>query len=450
MNKLIFILLLTFSSQIIFAQENNIEGLSNRVSELEKQLSDSMNKGNSFNPAISVILDGSYKNYSLDPSNYSIAGFIGSSHAHGHGGEETSTETALGTNGFSLGHSELMLSGNIDPNHMGRITLGIHNDNTLEIEEAFFTNTGLASGLNVTVGRILPAIGYLNEQHRHTWDFTNTSLINQAFWGEEGYRDDGVQLNYVLPMENYFEIGAMKGRGENFPGTTRTNGLNSNLIFAKFGQDLGFSSSYRFGLSWFSNKVIERDHEDHVEREIAGEETEVETENHFENSNSKTVGFDFVYKWIGDDGVKGLTLQTEYFSREEDGNLHFAKDNDDISDEEGTFTSKQSGYYIQAIYRLTRTLRLGYRYDKLDSGTWTFVGEAGSSWDDLGLESLAEYNPTRNTVMLDYSPSEFSRFRLQFAQDKSRNITESITDNVDNQITLQYIHSLGSHGAHQY
>ena len=155
MNKLIFILFLTFNSHFIFAQENNIEDLSNRVSELEKQLSDSMGKSNSFNPAISVILDGSYKNYSLDPSNYSIAGFLGSSHAHGHGGEETTTETALGTNGFSLGHSELMLSGNIDPNHMGSVTLGIHSDSTLEIEEAFFTNTGLASGLNVTVGRIL-------------------------------------------------------------------------------------------------------------------------------------------------------------------------------------------------------------------------------------------------------------------------------------------------------
>ena len=66
MNKLIFILFLTFNSHFIFAQENNIEDLSNRVSELEKQLSDSMGKSNSFNPAISVILDGSYKNYSLD------------------------------------------------------------------------------------------------------------------------------------------------------------------------------------------------------------------------------------------------------------------------------------------------------------------------------------------------------------------------------------------------
>lgn len=448
MNKLIFIFFLTLNSQIIFAQENNIEDLTNRVSELEKQLSDSLNKGNSFNPAISLIFDGTYKNYKLDPSNYSIAGFLGSGHAHGT--DTTSTETALGTNGFSVGHSELVLSGAIDPFHTGRVTIAVDGDSNVELEEVFFTNTGLAQGLNVSVGKFLPAIGYLNEKHRHTWDFSNTSLINQAFWGEEAYRDEGVQLNYVLPFENYFEMGAMKGRGENFPGTSRTNGLNSNLLFAKFGQDLGFSSSYKFGLSWFSNRVIERDHEDHVEREIAGEETEVETENHFENAESKTIGFDFIYKWFGEDGIKGFTLQTEYFKREEDGNLHFAKDNDTISDEEGTFTSEQSGYYIQAVYRFTRTLRLGYRYDKLDSGTWTFVGEAGSSWDDLGLESLAEYNPTRNTIMLDYSPSEFSRFRLQFAQDKSRNITESITDNVDNQITLQYIHSLGSHGAHQY
>ena len=176
MNKLIFIFFLTFNSNFIFAQESNIEDLSNRVSELEKQLSDSMGKSNSFNPAISVILDGSYKNYSLDPSNYSIAGFLGSSHAHGHGDEETTTETALGTNGFSLGHSELMLSGNIDPNHMGRITLGIHDD-SLEMKK-HCTNTGLASGLNVTVGRILPAIGYLNEQHRHTWISQTLLLIN--------------------------------------------------------------------------------------------------------------------------------------------------------------------------------------------------------------------------------------------------------------------------------
>jgi hypothetical protein len=46
--------------------------------------------------------------------------------------------------------------------------------------------------------------------------------------------------------------------------------------------------------------------------------------------------------------------------------------------------------------------------------------------------------------MLDYSPSEFSRLRLQFARDKARR------DEADNQIMLQYVMSLGSHGAHAF
>jgi hypothetical protein len=58
--------------------------------------------------------------------------------------------------------------------------------------------------------------------------------------------------------------------------------------------------------------------------------------------------------------------------------------------------------------------------------------------------SLMSYNPTRNTLMLDFSPSEFSRFRLQFAQDKSR------LGLTDNQVFLQYIVSLGAHGAHKF
>jgi hypothetical protein len=46
--------------------------------------------------------------------------------------------------------------------------------------------------------------------------------------------------------------------------------------------------------------------------------------------------------------------------------------------------------------------------------------------------------------MIDYSWSEFSRLRLQFAQDKSM---QGVTDH---QFTLQYIMSLGAHGAHKF
>ena len=63
------------------------------------------------------------------------------------------------------------------------------------------------------------------------------------------------------------------------------------------------------------------------------------------------------------------------------------------------------------------------------------------------LETMADKrgNPQRYSVMVDFSNSEFSRFRLQYSLDQSRP-----NQAVDNQIFLQYIFSLGSHPAHQF
>jgi hypothetical protein len=67
--------------------------------------------------------------------------------------------------------------------------------------------------------------------------------------------------------------------------------------------------------------------------------------------------------------------------------------------------------------------RAGYRYDRLDSGS---------------------YVPTKHSVMVDWNPSEFSRVRLQLARDYSR------MGEPDNQLFIQYIASLGAHGAHKF
>jgi hypothetical protein len=67
---------------------------------------------------------------------------------------------------------------------------------------------------------------------------------------------------------------------------------------------------------------------------------------------------------------------------------------------------------------------------------------AGLSAADFPI--LAAYSPSRNTVMMDYSPSEYSRFRVQYARDASR------PTEIDNQFSLQYISSLGAHGAHTF
>jgi hypothetical protein len=46
--------------------------------------------------------------------------------------------------------------------------------------------------------------------------------------------------------------------------------------------------------------------------------------------------------------------------------------------------------------------------------------------------------------MVDFSPSEFSRLRVQYAWDQAR-----FTD-TDDELSLQYIMSLGAHGAHKF
>ncbi|UUZ49033.1 hypothetical protein LP420_00320 [Massilia sp. B-10] len=78
------------------------------------------------------------------------------------------------------------------------------------------------------------------------------------------------------------------------------------------------------------------------------------------------------------------------------------------------------------------------RLDRLQSGT-PAIGLSEPVFPILGA-----YNAKRSSLMLDYSPSEFSRLRLQLARDEAR------PGVADNQLYLQYIMSLGTHAAHAF
>ncbi|WP_372715732.1 hypothetical protein [Immundisolibacter sp.] len=81
--------------------------------------------------------------------------------------------------------------------------------------------------------------------------------------------------------------------------------------------------------------------------------------------------------------------------------------------------------------------RIGTRYDRLSAGSVDF-GANGAFFD------ITDFDPSRWSLMTDYSPSEFSRFRLQFARNKS------VQGDPDSQVILQYIMSIGPHGAHKF
>lgn len=385
-----------------------------------------------FNPAVSLILSGMYTNLKDNPINkpYAITGFVPSN-----------GEVAPPARGFSLGESELVVESNIDSHFRGKMVIAIPPEEGASpgVEEAFIQTLGLSNGFNLKAGRFFSGVGYLNEQHAHAWDFSDAPLAYKAFFGGQS-KGEGMQLKWLAPTDTFLEFGVEAGKGGSFPSTDRNkNGFSTGSLFAHVGGDVGIESTWRAGLSFISSKPQDRGYADVDANGVA-------TANTFSGS-SKTWIADGVWKWAPNGNITQRTLkvQGEYFKRKETGNLTCA-DADaanptnctgGISD---SYASDQSGWYAQAVYKFAPTWRTGYRYDRLDYGSVNL----GAALNPADLPVLARHNPTRNTVMLDWSPSEFSLVRLQYARDNSR------SGGPDDQLWLHYIVSLGAHGAHKY
>lgn len=364
---------------------------------------------NAFNPAISLVLGGTFGKLQRDPASWRLGGFL-----------PPAGEVGPGPRSFALGESELTMSANIDPLFSGQLTFALGAENEVSVEEAYLQTRALANGVNLRAGRFMSRLGYLNSQHAHAWDFVDAPLAYQAFLGGQ-YKPDGVQLTWLAPTETYVELGAELGNGSRFPGTDRNkNGAGAGVLFAHVGGDLGDSASWRAGLSYLRTRAAARPFE-----EDSGAAS-------FSGSSRLWVA-DAVYKWApnGNSTQQNFKLQGEYFRRRESGVLALA-------DAAGGYAGTQTGWYAQAVYQFMPTWRLGLRYDRLDSGT------PALGLDPILFPSLAAYRPARASAMLDWSPSEFARLRLQFARDRARR------GEADNQLYLQYIMSLGTHAAHAF
>lgn len=376
---------------------------------------------NAFNPEISLTLQGAYKDQKDIPNRH-FTGFLPTAEAPGN------------TRGFSADASELSIAANADSWLRGYANL-VFVDDAAEVEEAYFQTLGLGYGLTLKGGRFRSGIGYQNELHPHAWDFADNNLMYHALFGE-GALQDGVQVKWLAPTDLLVELGAEAGRGAAL-NHANFNGASSVNLFAHVGGDFGASHAWRTGLSFMHAKVDRRtfDGTDLAAAAVSGDFT----------GKSRIWLADFIYKWApnGNASYQNFKLQGEYFHRTEDGDLTCADAGGAAcTGAPGTsaYASSQSGFYLQGVYQFLPRWRAGLRYDQL------YRNKADWGGVDVGtvIAELADYDPRRSTAMLDFSPSEFSRFRLQYAHDQSM---QGVTDN---QVTLQYILSLGAHGAHRF
>jgi hypothetical protein len=402
--------------------QQRLRALEERVKQLESASpATPSSAANSFNPAISLILSGIYTNLSQDPANYHITGFP----------VPSDVEIGPGQRGFSLAESELAISANIDPYFYGMLTYAIAPDDTASVEEGYIQTLALPNGFIVKAGRFFSSIGYLNSQHAHTWDFVDAPLAYQAFLGTQ-FGDDAVQVKWLAPTDTFLELGAELGRGRPYPGSDRDkNGSGAGTLFAHTGGDIGASHSWRAGVS-----VLETSPQN---QEFSGTNISGNTVTNSFSGDTRLWIADFVWKYApnGNPVYTNFKLQAEYLRRHDNGDLTYDSNGALGATNTSSYDSSQSGWYLQGVYQFMPYWRVGLRTERLDQGTVDYSSNSANLMQP-------DFNPSKNSVMVDYNPSEFSRIRLQFAHDKSRQ------DVTDNQWFVQYQMSLGAHGAHQY
>lgn len=376
---------------------------------------------NDFNPSIGIILGGRYASFSSGDG--SIPGF-----ALDHEGER-------GKEGISLGETEFNFSANVDDKFRGSTTVALAEDDEteVELEEAYFESLpglGLPTGASVKAGRAFWTLGYMNEHHSHADDFADRPLPYRVFL-DRSFNDTGAQVSYVLPTELYSEVGGGIFRGDDFPFAGASGeDINSWSAFLRVGGDLGANSSWRIGGYILDGKAEgrgghphEEDDEEHEEDETASAE-EFFSEGAF-TGDTRLYAVDLRYTWAptGNARQSELLFLAEYFRRSEKG-TYFLDEDEGSRDLDGS----AHGWYAQGVYKFAPSLRAGVRYSRLHSPK----------------DAELSRDPYAVALMGDWTNSEFSRLRLQYNREnleKGRG---------DNQFLIQYVMSVGAHGAHKY
>src|ERR1017187_4839791 len=293
------------------------------------------------------------------------------------------------TGGFAVPEVEVGLQSTVDPYFRSNVFLTIPNLQGIEVEEAYAVTTALPAGLQIKAGVFRSAAGGQNEQHLHMQDFTLRPLLNQAYLGADGLRPPGVQLSWLLPLPFFLRLtgealSVSPGGSPTFGGSLRS----SPTV-------LGNAKTFACPAAGFSEGSA------------------------LDGNGPRTwlAGGDFYLKYMPPNHVANyfaLSLQSEYFWR------HTSADG---------VTSAQSdaGFYAQLVAQLARRWHLGARFDQ------------------LGIPSSAiQPKGDRISGMVMFTPSEFSRLRLQGQREKVDNggaIYEAL-------LLLEF--SIGAHGAHPF
>ena len=339
--------------------------------------------------------------------------------------------------GINFNYLEFAFNAAVDPyfDFVGIVTVAPRG---VDVEEAFVDTRPLPFGFQLRIGKFLSAFGRLNGMHQHVWDFYDQPLVYEAFIGAEGFKNPGLRVSWTAPVDFLLQLNFEVFQGVSDESPT-FNAVGYSLTAAN---GTVISSTAPFVPALFVGSLkTSFDVGDHVfllgASAMYGHSTQTRgspTDLAFNAPGTLLYNAELTYKYLIS-SYRSITWQSEYLGRLSSGDLAMASD--------GIIhaaSKKQGGFYSQVIARFDQPgrWRAGARFDLLTQNAFAIdgVGQPLVHW-------LQRY-----TTMLEFSPTEFSRLRLQYAFDRSRTLNGSQKD--VHEVLLQMNIAVGPHGAHSF
>ena len=262
----------------------------------------------------------------------------------------------------------------------------------VEIEEGFLTLTSLPGGFLAKIGKLKQQVGKVNTLHAHALSWVDKPLMMQnLFGGDEGLSDSGLSVSKLIMNPWMF----LEATGELYQGASGV-----------------FQSYEPSDVSWAARLRGYRDVTESTNIDVGGS-VAYGTNDAGPDFTTRLVGIDatFRYRPLRRAIYRRLQGRTELFwSRrgQEGGN------------------SDAFGMYASGEYQFARRWFGGARYD----------------WSERAYDaSLVDKGPS---LVLTYWPSEFSQIRSQYRRTR---YAEGATAN---ELLIQFLFSIGAHGAHVF
>ncbi|HTD88094.1 MAG TPA: hypothetical protein VK850_16085 [Candidatus Binatia bacterium] len=338
--------------------------------------------------------------------------------------------------GFTLQNLETVFEGKVDPYFRAQANIVLQIDpegeTTIEAEEAYLETMSLPWNLQLKAGQFLTEFGRLNPTHPHTWDFVDQPLVNGRFFGEDGLRNPGARISWLMPTPFYSELffAVQNSQGET-AHSFRDDHDNEPFFGRRVEQgrvkslgDLLFAPRYAVSFDLSESQTLLTGASAAFGPNGTGGDTQI-------------YGVDMFWKWKPvnhHSGFPFVTWQNEAMIRRFEA---------DAFPGDGTIpalpgeTLTDYGFYSQVSY--------GYRKGWVASLRGDYVNKMETG----DYERIVGIDPNRDrrwriSPALTWYPSEFSKIRLQYNYDDRAHIGE------DHSIWMQFEFLLGTHAAHKF